>query len=132
MRAISLTFELTEGDQGTLLFLGVQARAVSELLYPGDELNIQRAAELIGRLAAQLMQPTESRLLAERAQVVRRLHAELGRAALVLASRAERERLFGAVYPIVAGDPYAHKCLTELCLDPQQDGLNGAPDERER
>ncbi|MDT4873567.1 hypothetical protein FQZ97_1088200 [compost metagenome] len=105
---------------------------MGQLLYPGDELNPRRAAELLEHLAVQLMQPTESRLLAERAQVVRRLYVELGRAALLSADRTGREQLFGAVYPIVAGDNYAHKCLTELCLDPQLDGLSNAHDEGER
>lgn len=131
MRRIQLSLELTEADQGSLLFLGLQARGVSQLLYPGDEVNAQRAAELIEQLAAQLMHPPESRLVAERALVRRRLYAELGRAALFSADRAERERLFSAVYPIVAGDNFAHKCLTELCLDPELDGLDGAPDARE-
>ncbi|MCY1312266.1 hypothetical protein D9M70_626750 [compost metagenome] len=59
------------------------------------------------------------------------MYAEVGRAALFVADSAERERLFGAVYPIVAGDPFAHKRLTEICLDPGLDGLSNAPDKRE-
>ncbi|QEY63081.1 hypothetical protein FXN65_13775 [Metapseudomonas lalkuanensis] len=117
MKNATIELQLTEGDKLTLELLSLVAGRVARVLYPNDRLGSERAEALITSMVEQALRGSKGALSSSR-EVKERLHAELGRAALTQLGDQERQHLFAAVYPAVAGDNYAHKVLSELCNKP--------------
>lgn len=120
MRNVTFELQLTEADKGTLQFLSLTAGKLARLLYPGDTLNSERAEALLRTIATQALAPKHG-ALSRSQEVKERLLTELGRAALQLFGDVERQKLFSAVHPAVAGDNYAHKVLNDMCSTQNED-----------